>query len=73
MIVGLQFVHVLLCSPSERLSTRLDNEVYINLKLSISFDLYGIFINIVIFIYFYNFFSNLHRKGNSVFSPKHSN
>ena len=33
-------IHLLLCSPSERLLTRLDNEADINLKLSINFTLY---------------------------------
>ena len=65
----LQSVHSLLQSPSERLSTRLDNELEINLKLLINFILYIIVLQLSSsfligtekVIYF------------SVFSHKHSN
>ena len=38
----LQFLHLLLWSPSERLTTRVDDELYINLRLAINFILYVI-------------------------------
>ena len=38
----LQFLHLLLWSPSERLTTRVDDELYINLWLAINFILYVI-------------------------------
>ena len=65
----LQSMHLLQWNPSDKLSTRLDSEVDINLKLSINFSLYVIvlplsssfLIGTEKVIYF------------SVFSPKHSN
>ena len=38
----LQFLHLLLWSSSERLTTRVDDELYINLRLAINFILYVI-------------------------------
>ena len=38
----LQSLHLLLWSPSERLTTRVDDELYINLRLAINFILYVI-------------------------------
>ena len=38
----LQFLHLLLWSPSERLTTTVDDELYINLRLAINFILYVI-------------------------------
>ena len=38
----LQFLHLLLWSPSERLTTRVDDELYIILRLAINFILYVI-------------------------------
>ena len=38
----LHFLHLLLSRPSDKLSTRLDNELDTNLKQSINFNLYMI-------------------------------
>ena len=65
----LHFLHFLLRRPSNKLSARLDNELDINLKLSINFNLYvivlplssSLLIGTEKVIYF------------SVLSPKHSN
>ena len=62
-------MHLSLSSPSERLLTRIDNVVHINLKLSINFNLYVTVLPL----------SSCFLVGTekviyfSVFSPTHSN
>ena len=55
-------MYLLLRSPSERLSTRLNNEVDINVKLSINLILYVMLLSFLI-----------GTKKLCIFSPKHSN
>ena len=65
----LQFMHLILWSPWKRLSTRLDNELDINLKLSINFMLYEI-----VFPFSSYFFIGTEEVLHfSVFSLRHSN
>ena len=74
--LDLQSTHSL-CNPSERLSTKLDNEVHINLQLSINFNLCEMFTifsppSISFFVIFLLIFTEK-VICLSVFSPKKSN
>ena len=62
-------MHLSLRSPSDKLSTRFDNELDINLKLSINFILYVIDLPLSI-----SFLIGAEKEIYlSAFSPKHSN
>ena len=65
----LHFLHFLLWRPSDKLSRSLDNELDINLKLSISFNLY-----IIVLPFSSSFLIGTEKVIYfSVFFPKHSN
>ena len=64
-----QSMHLLQWNPSDKLSTRLDSEVDINLKLSINFSLY-----VIVLLLSSSFLIGTEKVIYfSVFSPKHSN
>ena len=65
----LQSMHLLQWNPSDRLSTRLDSEVDIKLKLSINFGLYVL----VLLLSSYFLIGTEKVIYFSLFSPKHSN
>ena len=64
----LQSLHLLLWNPSERLSTRLDNKMDINLKLSMNFILY-----VTASSFSSSFLIGTESYTYFVFFPKHSN
>ena len=62
-------MNLLQWNPSDKLSTRLDSEVDINLKLSINFSLY-----VIVLLLSSSFLIGTEKVIYfSVFSPKHSN
>ena len=62
-------MHLLQWNPSDKLSTRLDSEININLKLSINFSLY-----VIVSVLSSSFLIGTEKVIYfSLFSPKHSN
>ena len=68
-LIFFPFMHTLHSSLliSDKLSTRFDNQVGKNLKLSINFSLYVIVLIASLLSYFFNYIFNWYRKSNILF------